>query len=247
MSEHIKQTVESAEEISAEPVRLPKTLFLQRELLLNRELSWLEFNRRVLEEALDQKQPLLERLNFLSIFSSNLDEFFMIRVSGLKQQVDAGVTELSPDGMPPLAQLREISDRLRGMIATQMRCFNEEALAGLSAGGVLINPYRALSDRERRGLNSYFLDNVFPVLTPLAVDPSHPFPYISNLSLNLGVMVGPQPGSGDGGEPRFARIKVPPIVQRLVPIEGSDHEFVLLEDLIAANLDMLFPGASVTD
>src|SRR5262249_27005247 len=158
-----------------------------------------------------------------------------IRVSGLKQQVDAGVTELSPDGMPPPAQLREISDRLRGMIATQTRCFNEEIRTGLGAAGVLINPYRALTDRERRALHTYFLDNVFPVLTPLAVDPSHPFPHVSNLSLNLGVMVGPQAsGSGplDPSAARFARIKVPPIVQRLIPIEGSDHQFVLLEDLI---------------
>ena len=246
MSNLAKQPPGILEEVPA--VKLPQTLFLQRELLFNRELSWLEFNRRVLEEALDQTEPLLERLNFLSIFSSNLDEFFMIRVSGLKQQVDAGVTELSPDGMPPAAQLREISDRLRGMIASHTRCFNEEIMAGLSAKGVLINPYRALSDRERRALNIYFLDNVFPVLTPLAVDPSHPFPYISNLSLNLGVMVGPQGSSADeseGGESRFARIKVPPIVQRLIPVEGSDHEFVLLEDLIAANIDMLFPGAGV--
>jgi len=248
MSELVKQPIENPEASPASPVRLPQTLFLQRELLFNRELSWLEFNRRVLEEALDQSLPLLERMNFLSIFSSNLDEFFMIRVSGLKQQVDAGVTELSPDGMPPAAQLREISDRLRGMIAAQMRCFNEEILSGLGSNGVLINPYRALSDKQRRAVNAYFLDNVFPVLTPLAVDPSHPFPHVSNLSLNLGVMVGPQatgPGPSAPGETRFARIKVPPIVQRLVAVEGSDHEFVLLEDLIAANIELLFPGASV--
>src|SRR5262245_61744625 len=248
MSELAKQPLNNLQENPAQPVKLPHTLFLQRELLFNRELSWLEFNRRVLEEAMDQSQPLLERLNFLSIFSSNLDEFFMIRVSGLKQQVDLGVTELSPDGMPPPAQLREISDRLRCMIAAQMRCVNEEILGGLSASGVLISPYRALSDKERRSLNTYFLDNVFPVLTPLAVDPSHPFPHVSNLSLNLGVMVGPQPG-GPGasgpGEAQFARIKVPPIVNRLVPVEGSDHQFVLLEDLIAANLELLFPGAGV--
>jgi polyphosphate kinase len=247
MSESSKESPRESEGIVAEQVKLPRTLFLQRELLFNRELSWLEFNRRVLEEAMDQSQPLLERLNFLAIFSSNLDEFFMIRVSGLKQQVDAGVTELSPDGMPPAAQLREISDRLRGMIASQTRCFNEEIVAGLSAKGVLINPYRALSDKERRALNAYFLDNVFPVLTPLAVDPSHPFPYISNLSLNLGVIVGAQTseaGPIDPSEARFARIKVPPIVQRLIPVEGSDHEFVLLEDLIAANIEMLFPGAN---
>jgi polyphosphate kinase len=250
MSHLAKQPPGNLEVEPAQQIKLPQTLFLQRELLFNRELSWLEFNRRVLEEAIDQRQPLLERLNFLSIFSSNLDEFFMIRVSGLKQQVDAGVTELSPDGMPAAAQLREISDRLRGMIASQTRCFNEEILAELGAKGVLINPYRALSDRERRALNAYFLDNVFPVLTPLAVDPSHPFPYISNLSLNLGVMVGPQgsdPGASDTGEPRFARIKVPPIVERVIAVEGSDHEFVLLEDLIAANIEMLFPGASISE
>jgi polyphosphate kinase len=248
MNELVKQPFDNPEGTPASPVRLPQTLFLQRELLFNRELSWLEFNRRVLEEGMDQSQPVLERLNFLSIFSSNLDEFFMIRVSGLKQQVDAGVTELSPDGMPPAAQLREISDRLRGMIAAQMRCFNEEILSGLGSNGVLINPYRALSDKQRRSVNAYFLDNVFPVLTPLAVDPSHPFPHVSNLSLNLGVMVGPQPngrGPSAPGETRFARIKVPPIVQRLVAVEGSDHEFVLLEDLIAANIELLFPGASV--
>ncbi|MGH9764881.1 MAG: RNA degradosome polyphosphate kinase, partial [Blastocatellia bacterium] len=224
----------------------PQTLFLQRELQFNREASWLEFNRRVLEEAMDASNPLLERLNFLSIFSTNLDEFFMIRVSGLKQQLEAGVTELSPDGMNAATQLREISEKLRPMIAAQMRCLNQEIVAELANRGIVVAPYRALSDRERRALNSYFIDNVFPILTPLAVDPGHPFPYISNLSLNLGVMVS-APDQNNGIDSRFARIKVPPIVPRLVPVEGSDTEFTLLEELVSANIDTLFPGLSVGD
>src|SRR5215472_10826976 len=193
MSELVKQPIENPEASPASPVRLPKTLFLNRQLQFNRELSWLEFNRRVLEEALDQSLPLLERLNFLSIFSTNLDEFFMIRVAGLKQQLEAGVIELSPDGMTPGAQLRQISERLRPMIVEQMRCLREEIIAGLVEHGVILTPFRALSDRERRSLNSYFMEHVFPVLTPLAVDPAHPFPIISSQSLNLGVLVGPPP------------------------------------------------------
>ena len=248
MSEAIKQPLKSAEE-AAGRVELPPTLFLQRQLLFNRELSWLEFNRRVLEEGEDPALPLLERLNFLSIFSTNLDEFFMIRVSGLKQQVDADVTELSPDGMPPSLQLKEISERLRPMIARQSRCLNEDLLPALLNQGIVVTPYRALSDRERRSLNAYFLENVFPVLTPLAVDPSHPFPYISGLSLNLGVMVGQSEATDGGGvdAPRFARIKIPPVVGRLVPVTPSGGEYVLLEDLISANMAMLFPGANVSE
>jgi polyphosphate kinase len=230
---------------SVEQVALPKTLFLNRQLQFNRELSWLEFNGRVLEEALDRSLPLLERLSFLSIFSTNLDEFFMIRVSGLKQQLEAGVIELSPDGMTPGAQLRQISDRLRPMIARQMRCLNEEIIPGLVERGVIVSPFRALSDRERRSLNAYFQEQVFPVLTPLAVDPAHPFPIISSQSLNLGVMVAPAAGSDDTGPARFARIKVPPIVPRLVPVTDSSTEFTLLEDLIAANIETLFPGMNV--
>src|SRR5260370_6409501 len=138
---------------NVEPIALPKTIFLHKQLQFNRELSWVEFNRRVLEEALDQSQPLLERLNFLSIFSTNLDEFFMIRVAGLKQQLEAGVIELSPDGVTPGAQLRQINERLRPMIAEQMRRLVEEIIPGLAEHGVILTPFRALSDHERRALN----------------------------------------------------------------------------------------------
>jgi polyphosphate kinase len=235
----------------ARNVTLPPTLFLNRQLLFNRELSWLEFNRRVLEEALDKTHPLLERVKFLSIFSTNLDEFFMIRVSGLKQQIDEGVTELSVDGMTPIAQLKMISEKLRPMLEQQVRCVKEDILPELNSQGISITPYRALSDRERRSLTGYFMENVFPVLTPQAVDPSHPFPYISNLSLNLGVMLEPeeQPVADGPGPiitgPRFARIKVPPIVPRLVPVGDSGYEFTLLEELMAANIGVLFPGMKI--
>jgi polyphosphate kinase len=225
-------------------VALPKTLFLHNQLLLNRELSWLEFNYRVLEEALDRTQPLLERLKFLSIFSTNLDEFFMIRVSGLKQQIESKVTELSPDGLMPAAQLKGVNQRLRPMVAEQMRCIKEEILPALAAEGIIITPYRALSDHQRRALNEYFMENVFPVLTPQAVDPSHRFPYISNLSLNLGMMIEQSETSSTmlTNAPSFIRVKVPPIVSRLVPVGDSGTEFTLLEELIAANTEALFPG-----
>jgi polyphosphate kinase len=240
---------------------LPPTLFLSRKLLFNREASWLEFNRRVLEEALDKSQPLLERVKFLSIFSTNLDEFFMIRVSGLKQQIEEGVTELSLDGLTPIAQLKLINEKLRPMLSEQVQCFKEEVLTELESKGIVISPYRTLSDRERRMLATYFIENVFPVLTPQAVDPSHPFPYISNLSLNLGLMIeangkppngnppngnppnGNPANAGNALTPRFARVKVPPLVPRLVPVgDESKTEFVLLEELIAANIEALFPG-----
>jgi polyphosphate kinase len=229
-------------------VALPPTLFLNRQLLFNRELSWVNFNARVLEEALDKSHPLLERLKFLAIFSTNLDEFFMIRVSGLKQQIEEGITELSFDGLTPTAQLKVIADRLHPMLAEQMRCLKDDILPELASQSITLTPYRALSDRERRALNDYFEQNVFPVLTPQAVDPSHPFPYISNLSLNLGVMIEPSEIVDDSlmmSMPRFARVKVPPIVPRLVPVGDSGTEFTLLEEVIAANIHSLFPGMKI--
>src|SRR2546423_8404485 len=147
--------------------------------LFNRELSQLEFYRRVLEEALDQTEPLFERLKFLSIFSSNLDEFFMIRVSGLKETFEEGLTERSPDGMTPGAQLKEIRRRLLPLLEEQMRCWESEILPGLESVGIMIAPYDSLSESDRESLDEYFKRKVFPMLTPQAVDPGHPFPNIS--------------------------------------------------------------------
>jgi polyphosphate kinase len=218
-----------------------------QQLLFNREFSLLEFFRRVLEEALDDTQPLLERLKFLGIFSSNVDEFFMIRVSGLKEEFEHDVTELSPDGMTPGAQLAEIRERLLPMITQQSRCLVGELLPQLREQGIVLASYNSLSEDERFALQEYFEDQVFPVLTPQAVDPSHPFPYVSNMSLNLALMVAPLPEHGITSslvgkiEPRFARIKVPPLVPRLIPVEKDGSKFILIEDLIAANANALFP------
>ncbi|MBS1796328.1 MAG: polyphosphate kinase 1 [Acidobacteria bacterium] len=214
----------------------------------NRELSWLEFNRRVLDEALDERNPLLERLKFLAIFSTNLDEFFMIRVSGLKEQIAEGVGKLSRDGLSPAEQLREIRDRLRPMLEDQLDCLNDEVLPQLAEQGYRIHSYQELNKTEKKRLDDYFHRNIFPVLTPQAVDVSHPFPFISNLSLNLGLIVEPEDSFANDKighlftNRRFARIKLPPNVTRLIPIDESETRFVLLEELIAANAGLLFPN-----
>jgi len=191
---------------AASEVTLPSSLLHQKEFLFNRESSWLEFKRRVLEEALDESQPLLERLKFLSIFSTNLDEFFMIRVSGWKEELEEEVVELSSNGLTPAEQLKEIGARLRPMVAEQMRCLREEVLPQLEKHGISVVPYSELSKSEKRVADAYYREKVFPVLTPQAVDPSHPFPYVSNLSLNLGLMVEPDEGVG-GKRRRAARAK----------------------------------------
>src|SRR5262245_17538963 len=222
----------------------PRNLRQQKHLLINRELSWLEFNRRVLEEALDQRHPLLERLKFLAIFSTNLDEFFMIRVSGLQEALEAHINDSSPDGMTAAEQLREISARLRPMLETQMRCLKTDLLPALAAKGITIRSYRELSKREKRTANDYFMENVFPILTPQAVDPGHPFPYVSNLSLNLGLMVAARTKNaltGTQRAPRFARIKLPPLVPKLVPIDERGTAFTFLGRLVAANIESLLP------
>src|SRR4030095_811101 len=144
----------------------------QKQLFINRELSWLEFNRRVLEEALDERHPLLERLKFLAIFSSNLDEFFMVRVSGLQEAMEAEILEESPDGMSAADQLKEIRSRLRPILERQMRCLTEQVLPALAKEGIVIRPFNDLTKRERKLANDYFHENVFPILTPQAVDPS---------------------------------------------------------------------------
>ncbi|HET7599181.1 MAG TPA: polyphosphate kinase 1 [Gemmatimonadales bacterium] len=212
----------------------------QPSLYLNREVSWLEFNRRVLHEAQDARTPLLERLKFLAIFSSNLDEFFQVRVAGLKQQLAAGIVERTADGMTPEDQLRVISATVRELCRQHRQCLMQEVIPALAAQGVHLEmrvPNLPAADREH--IDRYFQTNVFPVLTPLAVDPGHPFPYISNLSLSLAVVL-----RGADGEERFARVKVPKILPRWVPLT-TPNRFVPLEQVIGANLDMLFPGVEI--
>lgn len=216
------------------------------QFFFNRELSLLEFHARVLEEALDERNPLLERLKFLSIFSSNLDEFFMIRVSGLKEEMEHA-NIVSADGMTPAEQLAKTRERILGLINEQARCLQDEILPQLRDAGLSLIPYESLSRHEKENLKDYFMEKVFPILTPLAVDPSHPFPYISPLSVNIGLMIhAPSEvkfiGRGKGVDSRFVRIKVPSLVSRLVPISTSGTRFVLLEEIIEENIQELFPG-----
>jgi len=211
--------------------------------LLNRELSLIEFFRHVLEEGLSDRNPLLEKLRFLTIFSSIVDEFFMVRVSGLKEEVEEAHLQPSPDGMTAEQQLFEIRKQLRPMMDECVRGITQDVLPKLETEGIAIVSLNSLSESERAGLHDYFERRVFPVLTPLAVDPAHPFPYISGLSLNLGLRVRPD---GDGKEQaaatRFVRLKVPPSLPGLVRVPDSDSKFVFLSDLISANLLSLFPG-----
>ena len=208
-------------------------------LYLNRELSWLEFNRRVLAEGRDPRNPLLERIKFLAIFSSNLDEFFQVRVAGLKKQLAAGYHEPTADGMMPEDQLEAISAVVRGMVRQHSECLLQEVLPGLAAAGIHILDMADTSEDDRRYLEQYFHTHVFPVLTPLAVDPAHPFPYISNLSVSLAVVL-----RDAEGDERFARVKVPKILPRWVPLPAP-NQFVPLEQLIAAHLESLFPGIEI--
>lgn len=220
--------------------------------LTNRELSWLEFNHRVLQQALSPDTPLLERLKFLSIFSTNLDEFFMIRVSGLKEQIAEGINKPSPDGLTPAQQVGKIRERVRPMLIEQMMCLNEEIFPQLKEQGLEICAYDKLDKKIKKKLNKYFLRNVFPVLTPQAVDESHPFPYISNLSLNLGLIVEPSKKFNHDkiqhlyNESRFVRIKLPPNIPRLISINEERTRFVLLSEVIAANSIHLFPNMNPT-
>ena len=220
---------------------------------LNRELSWLEFNNRVLHEAMDSRTPLLERLKFLAIFCSNLDEFFMVRVAGLRQQVEARVVTTSFDGRTPQQQLEEISFVLRPVVVQQHQYFEKTLRPELVDRGIHILDYIDLTDKQRKFLDNYFEEQVFPVITPLAVDPSHPFPYISNLSLNLAVVV----KNPETEEEFFARIKVPKVLPRFLPLppelgiqnNGKPCMWtgVPIEQAIAHNLESLFPGMIIQE
>lgn len=223
-------------------------------LYINRELSMLEFQRRVLEEAQDDKNPLLERVKFLSIVGSNLDEFFMVRVSGLKKQIDLGVLDLPPDGMTPAGQLAAVRKLAMQLMTEARDCLRDDIMPSLNKTGIHILDYDELNERQVAAMTTYFEEVVFPVLTPLAFDPGHPFPHISNLSLNLAVLIRDQAHKN-----HFARIKVPSTLPRLVPIKRSSgsvrkdgtvpyhHYFVWLEQVIAHNLDVLFPGMQVIE
>jgi polyphosphate kinase len=224
---------------AAEPGADPASLFI------NRELSWLEFNRRVLHEAEDKANPLVERLKFVAIFDSNLDEFFMKRVGGLKQQLASNVRELPPDSRTPRQQLAEINAAVRPMLAGMRRLVNEDLLPSLRHHGLEILRWEELKGGERRQLVEEFERKIFPVLTPLAVDPAHPFPFISNLSLSLAVAVKP-PGALNRNPLRFARVKVPSLLPRWVQVQRTQR-YVPLEEVIAHNLDHLFPGMEVVD
>src|SRR6476660_2976304 len=204
---------------------------------LNRELSMLEFQARVLALAEDPTVPLLERAKFLAIFSTNIDEFFQVRVSGLKEQLAVGVRSTSPDGLDQVEQLRAIRTRVEELVARQAAAFTKEIAPALQEAGFEFTDWDELDPDAQALLTRVFDDRIFPVLTPLAVVPAHPFPYISNLSLNLAVAVR-HPATG---EQRFARVKVPPLLPRFVALPGRTR-FVPLEQVIAAHLDTLFPG-----
>ncbi|MQY29677.1 RNA degradosome polyphosphate kinase [Nocardia aurantia] len=233
---------------------------------VNRELSWLDFNARVLALAEAESEPLLERAKFLAIFASNLDEFYMVRVAGLKRRAEAGLSVRSADGLSPTEQLGLIAARAQDLAVQHARVFLDQVRPAMSAEGIEIIGWHDLDPDERLRMSGYFQDQVFPVLTPLAVDPAHPFPYISGLSLNLAVTVR---DSDTGGE-HFARVKVPDNVDRFVRVRrpgtepgsrpgyeaartdsegalGTTRAFLPMEDLIAAHLDQLFPGMDVVE
>ncbi|MEO7269173.1 MAG: RNA degradosome polyphosphate kinase [Knoellia sp.] len=221
---------------------------LPADRFLDREISWLQFNERVLQLAADENVPLLERARFLAIFTSNLDEFFMVRVAGLKRRIATGLAVRSPSGLEPREVLEQISTVAHELLDMQARVYDDLVQPALEDEGIQVVRWDELSEDEQTELGQLFTDRVFPVLTPLAVDPAHPFPYISGLSLNLAVLlVNPKTG-----KEHFARVKVPPLLPRLIRVgeTGSagdvyDVRFVPLEDVMAANLDQLFPGMEV--
>ncbi|MEN9205276.1 MAG: polyphosphate kinase 1 [Thermostichales cyanobacterium DRC_bins_46] len=216
--------------------------FAPPEDYLNREVSWIRFNERVLQEALDERNPLLERLKFLAIFETNLDEFFMVRVAVIRRQMVTGVSALTPDGLTPTQQLHLIREALQPLVAEHHRCF--EAILRpqlLQKAGIHLAAYSELSPEQRQELHLYFQEQLYPVLTPLAIDPGHPFPYISGLSLSLMVIV----GDPETQEKSFARVKVPTgVLSRFVPL-ADGTTYVPLEEVIAHNLQALFVGMEI--
>jgi polyphosphate kinase len=228
---------------------------------ISRELTWLEFNARVLNEAMDERTPLLERLKFMGIFSSNLDEFFMVRIAAIAQQIEAKVSQLTPDGRTPTEQLAVTSARVQQLVTQQHQHFEKVLRPAMLEQGIYLLDYFDLNQEQCSYLQHYFEEQIFPVLTPLAVDPGHPFPYISNLSLNLAVVI----KHPDTGEELFARVKVPQVLPRFIKLPNEIQEIdrtnsyqvdrtksqiwtgIPLEQLIAHNLESLFPGMNIQD
>lgn len=214
-------------------------------LYINRELSWLDFNRRVLEEAQDPFTPSLEKLKFASIFSSNLDEYFMVRVGGIFRIIEANLEHIDASGRTPRQELDEIAEKARALVTEQYRCIIEEVLPQLGKAGIFIHPIEKLDRKEIKRLDEYFEVQVFPILTPLAVDAGHPFPFLGNLRLNLMVVF--KEASGIKVPQAYAFVEVPAILPRLIPVnaEGQGHHFILLETLIRRHIQRLFPGMEI--
>jgi polyphosphate kinase len=239
--------VESIKETKPAPV--PAADLRSPSLYINREISTLEFHQRVLAQAEDKRHPLLERVKFLAIVSGLVHELFMVRVSDLQAEANAGPVTLSPDGMSPVRQLAAIRQRVSHILAEQRRILHKQLLPELAQHGIKIASYSDLTTAQRAGLRRYFEEEVFPVLTPLAVDPAHPFPHISNLSVNLAVEL-----AGDGQDTHFARVKIPDVMPRLLHLERIEghatngkkakYTYIWLDQLIAANLSELFPGVT---
>src|SRR6266566_2983401 len=225
----------------SEVSELPDADDLPQDRYLDREESWLRFNQRVLELAEDETVPLLERVRFLAIFASNLDEFFMVRVAGLTRRLATGLPVLTATRRPPRQVLGRILEVTGELMLRHAACFREAVLPALTAQGIEILRWGELSETEQQSLHRLFRERIYPVLTPLVVDPAHPFPYISGLSLNLAVVVS---DPETGGE-MFARVKVPPLLPRF--LEVSPHRFVPLEDVIAAHLTQLFEGMEILE
>ncbi|HQY31585.1 MAG TPA: hypothetical protein PK691_09870, partial [Thermomicrobiales bacterium] len=217
-------------------------LYVPPELFINRDLSWLAFNERVLKLAEAPNVPLLERVKFLAIFSANLDEFFMIRVANVRRKVVAGLVDAGVDGLPPQALIAQIRNECQRLLSRQATIFTEQIVPGLEANGIALVAIESLDPVEREALAILFNDEIFPVLTPQAIDRGRRFPHVSNQSLNLLVQL------GDVTEPRFARVKVPAILGRLIPVPGESEttRFVWLEDLVSSEITRLFPGNPVT-
>jgi polyphosphate kinase len=225
--------------------------YFRPENFFNRDLSWLEFNGRVLEEALNPDLPLLDRIKFISIFSSNLDEFYMIRVSGLVEQIRARVIEPTIDGLTPIEELNGIEKQIKPTLEKIYKYWSEELIPQLSENNICICTYQDFSESDINELNEYFRKEIYPVLTPLAFDPGRPFPYISNLSISFAILV-----KKPNGEKHFARVKIPNILPRLLRVDnilknknknGQKIKYIWLEDLIKNNLHLLFPGLEVIE